>query len=1197
MPPLMNRLYRGLFTLTLLLGLLIGLVGPSLIPVKAAPQRQAVSPGDVVISEFRFLGPTGGSDEFIELFNPKNTTVDISDFKIMGSNNVGGETSTPRATLGSVFLQAGQHYLLVNDSASAGLLALQDATYPKDISDDGGIALTLADGTTIIDAVGLSSGSAYKEGTPLPPLISGTANQSYERKDNGCTDTNNNSIDFLWNQTSSNPQNLSSVPVISCLRVTDVTSTALNNTYQAGAAIPILITFSTNVNVTGFPQLLLETGTTDEPAIYSSGSGSNVLTFNYIVKAGDVSADLDYVATNSLSLNGGTITGAVGNVNLTLPNPGTPGSLGANKHIVIDNGVAPSIVSFKRQTPITTPTDSDTLIFRATFSEPVTGVDINAFAVNGVTGTTIGVIPVNNSVYDVTVSGGVLALSTFNGIVGLDLGNISLIKDTVGMALLPGEPTVQNDETYTVDNIAPTVTVNQAAGQADPTGGTPINFTVVFSEPINTNLFTANSITQAGGIAASLITWRIIDSGDHITFTLSAIAVATAATGTIQPTIAAGQVTDLAGNGNTPSTGADNTVTFNGADAPSVTINQAVGQADPTNVLPIKFTVVFSEAIIVSTFTPSDITQNGTATGVTWAITDSGDHTNFSLSATVVTGAGSLKPFIDINRVLDLVSINNTASTSTDNTVLYDLTGPTVTINQAVGQLDPTTNLPINFTVVFSDPINVSTFTPADITQSGTSLVNTWIITDLGDHKTFTLAATSLSRNGTVIPSIAANKVTDMVGNNNKASTSTDNSVTSNARLTTPTPTASPTPSATPTLGLLINEVAWMGTQASASDEWIELYNPSTVDISLTGWKLVSTNGVISILLEANDANNTIHSGEYYVLAPVSAFTDVVIRQNITVSLNDNGMSLQLISPAGILVDTANANGGTWPAGVASTRATMERHATTLDHDTSWFTFAGTALKHDRNNNLVKGTPGYANWATTVTATPTKVPTATLRPPTARPVGLPPIVATLVINEFLPRAGFDWNKDGKVDVFDEYIEIANLGPIDANLANWKLDDLPNGGSSPFTLPSRTLKPGERAVFYASQTNVLLGDGGDTVRLLNPNNVIKDAHTYSLVKVADQSICRLPDINGSWYTDCVPTPNARNSRTGTVPSAPPGTGLEESLCQLPDTLPADFQLAECYGFGSNMWNPAYWDGIWQGDRSVPQNGSKWDTFIE
>src|SRR5256712_7459760 len=67
--------------------------------------------------------------------------------------------------------------------------------------------------------------------------------------------------------------------------------------------------------------------------------------------------------------------------------------------------------------------------------------------------------------------------------------------------------------------------------------------------------------------------------------------------GTVVATIAAGVATDAAGNGNTASTSTDNTVTFNAPDTtpPSVTINQAATQADPTSSAPINFTVSFSE--------------------------------------------------------------------------------------------------------------------------------------------------------------------------------------------------------------------------------------------------------------------------------------------------------------------------------------------------------------------------------------------------------------------------------------------------------------------------------------------------------------------------------------------------------------------------------------------------------------------------
>jgi len=117
-----------------------------------------------------------------------------------------------------------------------------------------------------------------------------------------------------------------------------------------GSVISIQVSFSEAVTVTGMPQLTLETGTTDRTIDYVSGSGSNTLTFNYTVQAGDTSADLDYLSSGALGLNGGTIRDAAGNnATLTLPTPGALGSLGASEAIVIDTSgpvVNNSIVVF-----------------------------------------------------------------------------------------------------------------------------------------------------------------------------------------------------------------------------------------------------------------------------------------------------------------------------------------------------------------------------------------------------------------------------------------------------------------------------------------------------------------------------------------------------------------------------------------------------------------------------------------------------------------------------------------------------------------------------------------------------------------------------------------------------------------------------------------------------------------------------------
>jgi len=117
--------------------------------------------------------------------------------------------------------------------------------------------------------------------------------------------------------------------------VTSATSDTANGTYGIGSTIDIILSFSEPVNVTGTPQLELETGIVDRKANYISGTGTAALRFAYTVQRCDASADLDYKAVSSLS---GTVKDIAGNFYAypTLPTPGSPGSLAYNRSIVID---------------------------------------------------------------------------------------------------------------------------------------------------------------------------------------------------------------------------------------------------------------------------------------------------------------------------------------------------------------------------------------------------------------------------------------------------------------------------------------------------------------------------------------------------------------------------------------------------------------------------------------------------------------------------------------------------------------------------------------------------------------------------------------------------------------------------------------------------------------------------------------------
>lgn len=164
------------------------------------PEPQAPSPLTVVISEFRTRGPKGVSDEFIELRNDAASPVDIGGWRIAASSSVGSLDLVGIMPSG-VTLGPGCRYLITNSTAYSGTTA-GDLTSVVGLMDDGGLALLRAD-SSYSDRVGMSLGSAFREGVPLAPFNQSADDRSYAR--NG-PDTNDNGRDFSP-LSPSNPQN------------------------------------------------------------------------------------------------------------------------------------------------------------------------------------------------------------------------------------------------------------------------------------------------------------------------------------------------------------------------------------------------------------------------------------------------------------------------------------------------------------------------------------------------------------------------------------------------------------------------------------------------------------------------------------------------------------------------------------------------------------------------------------------------------------------------------------------------------------------------------------------------------------------------------------------------------------------------------------------------------------------------------
>ncbi len=184
--------------------------------VPKSPVLEKVSaqsgPG-IVISELRFSGPNGVSDEFIELFNASNAPIEIGGWQVRVSGN--GSTANQLRTMipanAKSLVGAGCYYLITFTPGTGGYsgLVAGDHIYVTGFADGGGVAIGPSD-TALADQVGFHAGTLYQEPVPPPGTLGtgfipfggpSTLNRSFERKPGdgaGHVDTNNNAVDFQY---------------------------------------------------------------------------------------------------------------------------------------------------------------------------------------------------------------------------------------------------------------------------------------------------------------------------------------------------------------------------------------------------------------------------------------------------------------------------------------------------------------------------------------------------------------------------------------------------------------------------------------------------------------------------------------------------------------------------------------------------------------------------------------------------------------------------------------------------------------------------------------------------------------------------------------------------------------------------------------------------------------------------------------
>ncbi len=175
------------------------------------------SPSKILVSEVQITGGTGKTEnDFIELYNPNNTQVNLNGYRLVKRTKTGTSDASIKSWTTDVYIPAGGYYLWAN-SGYTDISNTPDVMTTVTISDDNGVAIRYGaeDTGTVIDSVAWGgAGNIFIEGSVFPSNPS--ANQSLQRKfqGNNFIDTDNNANDFEIQTCSSSKAQSKSCPTV-----------------------------------------------------------------------------------------------------------------------------------------------------------------------------------------------------------------------------------------------------------------------------------------------------------------------------------------------------------------------------------------------------------------------------------------------------------------------------------------------------------------------------------------------------------------------------------------------------------------------------------------------------------------------------------------------------------------------------------------------------------------------------------------------------------------------------------------------------------------------------------------------------------------------------------------------------------------------------------------------------------------------
>ncbi len=251
---------------------------------------------------------------------------------------------------------------------------------------------------------------------------------------------------------------------------------------------------------------------------------------------------------------------------------------------------------------------------------------------------------------------------------------------------------------------------------------------------------------------------------------------------------------------------------------------------------------------------------------------------------------------------------------------------------------------------------------------------------------------------------------------------------------------------AEPSHEIILNEVAWMGTDASSNDEWLELKNNSAKEINLGGWQIKNQKDNLRISFTEN---KILPSEGFFILERTDDNSVPAVAADFIYSgaMSNDGEWFRIFDGKCKVVDEINASLG-WGrfGGENSPKKTLERNL----YDLNWHT-----------SSLIGGTPRVKNSemilvSSTVSAvSPSEAPAAPSQPQTSSTI--PAVAPTIIVSEMMVGSSASGGY--------EFIEIYNYGSEVMDLTGWAIKKKSSSGSesslvSASRLQGKTVAPGK-----------------------------------------------------------------------------------------------------------------------------------------